>query len=1512
MSDIPSHNTDHNLLFAVLALQADLIDSQQFVEVCSSWACRKDCALADLLVERGWLNKEDRMEVDRLLERKLRKHQGDVHASLAGVATGQVRQSMALVADPVVQQTLADIAPAQVQHEFVSTIAHQSAPTRDRYSLSRLHAAGGIGQVWLARDLDLDREVALKEIRPERGENPVVWARFLKEAKITGQLEHPGIVPVYELRGQRSSSPYYTMRFIRGRTLAEVIKGFHDKRLRGEAGSVDLHGLLTAFVAICNALAYAHARGVIHRDLKPQNVVVGDYGEVIVLDWGLAKLIDDPERDTELAPVTYHGDTPLGETMQGQVLGTPGYMAPEQAEGRIDRMDRRTDVYGLGAILYAILGGSAPFHGTDSNQVLRRVQREAPQKPRELWPAVPPALEAICLKALAKRPDERYGSAADLGREVQRWLADEPVESYPEPLPARAARWARQHKTAVAGAASLLLTAVVALVVGLVLLQQEQARTEKERLDAVAARDVANKNEHRALQAQQKADANATSAQLAEKKAAASASSAAEQRQLTLATLQGLVTSVQDQLESGPATAQLKEDLLQTALAGLEQIAGSADRSPASDLSMAEAYQRLGEIFLVVGERDKARQHFEKGLTITQELRKQDGKHVDVLRQAAALHRGLGDVADAAGKIKGAREQYQKSHDLLKPLWIADRNDARTTRELLLTLQMLADTHMGLGDTPQARELLEESLRLAESALKRAPESVRCRCDLAATQVGLGQCLLALGEVSAAQEKFRLGLEGLEKLESEQPHNSQVRFAASLCYDGLARTAGKLGKTEESLQLHEKARVRVQKLAEADPHNQKMQRHLMVAWNQIGDILHQKGDDAAARDRFQNALNIAERSAKLDPADVQAQHNLGLAYLRLASAEESLGNLKKAQDYSTKIPELLDSLLKAEPNNVYARRNLMTAYHFLGVLSTDLGDLGKSREYHQLEKELAEQLVAADPAHARHKQDLATACGFLGDALWTHDSDAALGLYKKAVELSQELSDKDPKNADARRDLGIAHGRLAFLYAELKKTSEARAQLDMASKAFAVVTPEAAGQAFEYDWANVYQMLGKVAINLEDYKQAREHYVVARKFAEKLVEAHPKNAKHQRALVVVLNGLGDIEEAEGNSKAARTLYLASLEHARRHVEIDEAGLTPRHDMGLGFIRLTAVCMKLNDFAGTLDYGTQGLAVLEPLAAQHSTNAAIVADTAKLHLFMGQAYSMRRDKASALAAFLKAVKGLEATLALRPTDTDSEYTLLVAHNQAGDLTRELLNDIPTCRSHYDKSYKIAQARATKADDGLAQGDLLLAYARYGILAQNEADFGAAEEWLKKGLKKMEQLKEDGIKLFPTAPRESFFKGNLTQTRVVAKLVEDIDIILKQPRQAASLLLEYRFLLLSRRGDHAAAAEAADKLRDLDPKNPDLQFNAARGYARACGAVAKDKKAEDLSAQQKQLRADYAARSVEALRAAAKAGYTNLARVEGDSDLAAIRQEAGYREVVELFRPNGERPPKSPAP
>jgi len=411
-----------NLLFGALALEVGLIDADQLAQACALWVGDRSKTLPAILCEKGWLRAEDRPHLDYLAARRLARFDGDVRASFAGCPAA-VRGVLASVCDDTTggsapQATIAFTEGADAPAEPTSV------PPGQRYTLNALHAAGGIGEIWLARDRALHRDVAVKRLQSHTAGSAVTRSRFLREAQITGQLDHPGVVPIYEICADADGEPYYAMRFLKGRTLTDAVREYHQHRKASGSDPQRFLNLLGAFRIVCNTVAYAHSKGVVHRDLKCDNVLLGDYGEVVVIDWGLAK-----EVGGDVTPAAGAAEADLASahpaaTLAGHILGTPAYMAPEQAAGRLDRTGFPTDVYGLCAILYEILTGQPPFLGGNALEVLRRVEHEPPTPPGAVVPGVPEALERICLKGLAKSPDDRHPSADSLARAVQAWVSD--------------------------------------------------------------------------------------------------------------------------------------------------------------------------------------------------------------------------------------------------------------------------------------------------------------------------------------------------------------------------------------------------------------------------------------------------------------------------------------------------------------------------------------------------------------------------------------------------------------------------------------------------------------------------------------------------------------------------------------------------------------------------------------------------------------------------------------------------------------------------------------------------------------------------------------------------------------------------------------------------------------------------------------------------------------------------------------------------------------------------------
>lgn len=383
----------------------------------------------------------------------------------------------------------------------LSTASGEARPVSSRFRVLRPHARGGLGEVYLARDEELHREVALKEIQPDHADDPLSRARFVLEAEITGRLEHPGVVPVYSFGAYADGRPFYAMRLIKGVSFTEAIERFHAEATGGRFRSREFRGLLGRLIDVCNALEYAHSRGVLHRDLKPDNVMLGKYGETLVVDWGLAKILNRPDAhargDEPTLQPSSGGDS--GATQMGVVLGTPQYMSPEQAEGRVGELGPASDVYSLGAMLYTLLTGSAPLGKGDVGIVLRRVAAGEFPPPRYVCREAPRALEAICLKAMARGPADRYQSPRALADDLEHWLADEPVTALREPLSERLARWGRRHRawTRAMGAA-LMLVAMFAMAAAL-LVERERRAERAERQLAALNRDAAEELTHELL-----------------------------------------------------------------------------------------------------------------------------------------------------------------------------------------------------------------------------------------------------------------------------------------------------------------------------------------------------------------------------------------------------------------------------------------------------------------------------------------------------------------------------------------------------------------------------------------------------------------------------------------------------------------------------------------------------------------------------------------------------------------------------------------------------------------------------------------------------------------------------------------------------------------------------------------------------------------------------------------------------------------------------------------------------
>ena len=478
-SQYPKEQVD--IAVAAVALRSAVVSERKLSEAMHSWTLHGSVSLLEHLVKTGLIDDGTRQKLTTEANALLAKSMGTAQNGAAG--------------ESLIAGTLEAIDPSGrisrllgIQAAAGTGISESSNLRRAMhgYRLIRKIGQGGLGRVWLAFDESLKRYVAIKEI--SGNDTAAAVERFNREAVITGRLEHPGIVPIYQLGTEDSTGKsFYVMKFLGKKTLHDAILEYHERRAEGSDDPMQIRRLLNDFVSACQAIGHAHSRHVIHRDLKPENIAIDSFGQVIVIDWGIAKVIGEVNPGDSGVELDSAATGSLS-TMHGQVLGSPLYMAPEQAAGRVDELDERTDIYGLGAILFAILTGSAPHEGSREQSqasgvrgMLSAIASRPTPNAWEIDSEVDGALAAICSKAMARKQYARYQSAMELAEDVQRWMAGEPVSAQREKFVQRFQRWVRQHQAlSQVIAASLIIAIVTASTVGVAFRQSGLARQQRQ------------------------------------------------------------------------------------------------------------------------------------------------------------------------------------------------------------------------------------------------------------------------------------------------------------------------------------------------------------------------------------------------------------------------------------------------------------------------------------------------------------------------------------------------------------------------------------------------------------------------------------------------------------------------------------------------------------------------------------------------------------------------------------------------------------------------------------------------------------------------------------------------------------------------------------------------------------------------------------------------------------------------------------------------------------------------
>ncbi|MFL5245123.1 MAG: protein kinase domain-containing protein [Gemmataceae bacterium] len=1041
---MPHANTDRNLLFGILALQMDFISRDALIHAMNSWVLEKSKPLGEILLRHNALSSERRTLLESLVREHLKAHEDAPSKSLAALAAeSRVHEQLKSLADSELEESLAQLSTWRDKadpHATRNFSFNEGVRAGQRFRVLRPHAKGGLGEVFVALDEELHREVALKEIQTCHADDITSRARFLLEAEITGGLEHPGIVPVYGLGQYVDGRPYYAMRFIKGASLKEAIASFHKDAAR-EVGkhSLELHKLLGRFLAVCNAMSYAHSRGVLHRDIKPANIMLGDFGETLVVDWGLAKALDKEELD---AGATYPRLVPTssssGPTEMGAVLGTPAFMSPEQAAGRLDQMGPASDVYSLGATLYNLLTGQAPFKAVERGELLRQVQQGEFATPCSLDKSINPGLEAICLKAMAVRPVDRYPLPRDLADDLEHWLADEPVSAWPEPWTVKTRRWVNRHRTAVAGVAAAVIVAAVSLGAATYFLSRANHDL-----------DVANQNER-----------------TAKEDAVAQKERATESYRLARQGLEAAVAIKDDERLKSGKLEDLRKKIAQAEANFYEKFVGLRGEEPAFRFERAMAYSKLGVANITLGNHEEGVHNYETVVAILEQLREEfpdDLRYQDELQQH---YNDIGFFSQDLKRLGKAEEILLKGQVIQQSLVQVRPENKELKRVLAMTITNLGVIYRDTQRMNEAEKAFKDALEIIEpvthNCSKTGKDGLAWSC-LANVHTHLGYLYSLTGRAQLVVPERKLGIKIWKELVEANPRQLHFQGDLALGYHFLGmtyqfRSEWSLAEANYLAALDLRRKLVAQHPALADLKGELADSYYQLAW------IYQNTDRMEmALEEYPKIIAVFDGLSTEYPNDPNYKSKLAWAYNDMAALFNSNQKNSEAGQVIAKAVAIRRSLVKDYPGIAEYQDELMASLDTMANNYQVRNQYDKAQRLYEGALEIGFDLCRKNPKIVRYKANLAHTqenLGVLYHKIYRfHD---AIKLHSRALEQYLELASSDPKNLSYQDYVVRSYREIARSYGGLGQNDEALAAQE---KAISYREKMVKGATSQTDWA---------------------------------------------------------------------------------------------------------------------------------------------------------------------------------------------------------------------------------------------------------------------------------------------------------------------------------------------------------------------------------------------------------------------------------------------------------------
>lgn len=834
---------------------------------------------------------------------------------------------------------------------------------RDFYTAGSEIARGGMGRILSVQDRRIGRPVALKELLTTDAK---ARARFEREARVTALLQHPAIVPIYEVGTWENGEPFYTMRRVEGMSL--------DKLIERTPQLDDRLALLPNVLAVADALAYAHSRGVIHRDLKPANILIGAFGETVVIDWGLAKLLQSAEADTDdtVDVPTRPSDQAL--TIAGHAVGTPGYMPIEQANAR--EVDERADVYALGATLYHVLTGKMPYADSgNGHEVLAKLRREPPIAVDKLTPGVPSDLLALVDKAMARHPADRYASANELADDLRRFVTGKLVAVHRYTTWQLARRWVRRHRAAIAVAVAALTVLTAVLTVSIRRIVREQEVADRRRIEAEQLKLEAERS---------RADAE---------------------------DLMGFMLGDLQTKLAPLGKLDLLDAVAQKARAYYEQRPASA--SSDTERKRQLALQNLGDVMRAKGDTAGALSAFRSALTIATEHAAADPSDARWQRALAVSHNRVGDVLVVLGQTQPALAHYRTGLTISEQLAARDPNNTQWQRDVSISHDRIAAVTALISDRRTALASYRASYAIREKLVAKDPANALWQRDLAISSFHITDSLLALNDLDEAMITAREGLAVRQRLADRDPNDPARQRDLSAGHELIGTVATKQGDNRLALASFKAALTIRTKLAALDPKNTEWQRDLSVAHNKVSDTLLELDDTAGAMAAARAGMAVIDRLVASDAGNTTWQRDLSVSHDRIGNVAAKSGDRNAALASYRAARAIRERLAATDPRNTSWQRDLAVSHGKIGALLRTSGESGLALIALRAELELRKRIAATDPSNAAWQRDLAECHAAIGDALVAHhEPNNALVAFRDALAIRQALSAAVPADPD--------------------------------------------------------------------------------------------------------------------------------------------------------------------------------------------------------------------------------------------------------------------------------------------------------------------------------------------------------------------------------------------------------------------------------------------------------------------------------------------------------------------